>query len=94
MGAASPGQDGEYCRNGRSPILWKDPATGKLFLLSDITNKVRAFDAGTGKLLWTDGGPARMGREGAGSVVTPAVLTVGGTPVLWADSKSGDQECE
>jgi outer membrane protein assembly factor BamB len=56
---ASIGQLGEYCRNGRSPILWKDPATGKLFLLSDITNKVRAFDAVTGELLWSDDAPRR-----------------------------------
>ena len=80
---SSVGQLGEYCRNGRSPILWADPASGKLLLLSDITNKVRAFDAATGELLWSDEGPM-AGKEGVHTIITPVVARIGGTSVLWA----------
>jgi outer membrane protein assembly factor BamB len=76
--AAVPGQAGEYCRNGRSPILYKN------LLLSDITNKVRAFDKLTGTLLWSDDGPAKIGGEGASTIVSPAILTVAGKDILYA----------
>jgi hypothetical protein len=76
--ASSPGQAGEYCRNGRSPLLWKN------LLLSDITNRVRAFDKATGRLVWSDDGPARMGKEGASTVVSPAVIAVDGKDILYA----------
>jgi outer membrane protein assembly factor BamB len=69
--AHAPGQVGEYCRNGRSPILYQG------LLISDITATVRAFDRQTGKLLWSD--------DCAGdSIVSPMVLTVAGKDILWA----------
>jgi hypothetical protein len=76
--ASSPGQFGEYCRNGRSPVLYKN------LLISDITNKVRAFDKRTGQLLWSDDGPAQLGKEGASTIVSPGILTVAGKDVLYA----------
>lgn len=70
---------GDYCYNGRSPILYKN------LLISDMTNKVRAFDTATGKLLWTDDGPKEGGdKEGCHTIVSPMVLTVGGKDLLWA----------
>ncbi len=68
--AFSPGQAGEYCRNGRSPILWNN------LLISDITNRVRAFEASTGRLLWQHD-------INAHTIVSPAVLEVNGHHVLW-----------
>ena len=65
-----PGQAGEYCRNGRSPLLWKD------LLISDITGLVRAFDRQTGQLRWS-------AKVGVGSFLTPAVISCGGVDVLW-----------
>jgi len=70
--AFSPGLAGEYCRNGRSPILWKN------LLLTDITNLARAFDAATGKLLWSHPG------ERGHTVVSPMVLTSGGKDIFWS----------
>jgi len=69
--AFAPGTPGEYCRNGRSPILWKN------LLLSDITAQARAFDAATGKLLWSH-------PVGDSTIVSPMVLTSGGKDILWA----------
>ncbi len=79
-----PGATGEYCRNARSPLLYKD------LLISDICNKVRAFDKATGALRWSDDSQAAKGKGGAHGILTPVVLTVGGpagagprTDVLW-----------
>lgn len=69
--AFSPGEAGEYCRNGHSPILWKN------LLLSDITALARAFDADTGKLLWSH-------PSNGDTIVSPMVLTVGGKDILWS----------
>lgn len=75
------GKEGEYCCNGRSPILWTNPTKkDQTLLLSDITNMVRAIDAATGKLLWSDA----VSPEKSHTIVTPMVLTVGGKDVLWA----------
>ncbi len=74
----SIGQLGEYCRNGRSPILYKS------LMLSDITNKVRAFDKLSGKLLWSDDTPMKRGKQGVDTIVSPAILTVNGVDILWA----------
>jgi hypothetical protein len=87
---ASPGQQGEYCRNGRSPILWTDPKTGKTLLISDITNLLRAFDTATGEILWTDNacGDKKLygDKQGGGvhTIISPVVVQIGGTPVLWS----------
>jgi outer membrane protein assembly factor BamB len=64
-----PGQAGEYCRNGRSPLIYRD------LLISDATALARAMDRKTGKLLWS----APVGGE---TMVTPVIITVGGTDVL------------
>ncbi len=72
--AFSPGAEGEYCRNGRSPILWKN------LLLSDITEMARAFDAATGKLLWSHPGD----KSQMVTVVSPMVLTSGGKDIFWS----------
>jgi hypothetical protein len=69
--------DPDGCMHGRSPILWKAPDGGML-LLSDIGNRVRAFDAKTGELKWADD------KIKAHTVVTPAVITVGGRDILFA----------
>jgi hypothetical protein len=67
-------------------------------LISDITNLVRAIDRKTGKLVWSDQGPAQAktakteddidtggpGGGGSSTIVTPNILTVGGVDVLWA----------
>jgi hypothetical protein len=80
---------GEYCRNARSPILWKDPKTGQVLLISDITNLARALDAATGKVVWTDEGPASKDYkdsqgDGAHTIVSPMVMNVGGQEILYA----------
>lgn len=67
-----PGQAGEYCRNGRSPLLWKN------LLITDITALCRAFDKDTGELKWS----APVGGQ---AIITPAIITVGGTDVLLCD---------
>lgn len=71
--AYAPGKAGEYCRNGRSPLLWQN------LLISDITNLIRAFDAVTGQLKWSHPAP-----EGSHTIVSPMVLTIGGQDILWA----------
>jgi outer membrane protein assembly factor BamB len=81
----SKGDFGEYCRNGRSPILWQN------LLLSDGGNLVRAFDKMTGELQWSDNGPATLGKEGAHTIVSPAVITVDGQDILYA---AGNQAYE
>ena len=72
--ARVPGNGGEYCRNGRSPILYKQ------LLISDITDKVRAFDSATGTLAWSDD----LGKKKHSTIVSPMVLTVSGKDILWA----------
>ncbi len=75
---------GEYCRNGRSPLLWKN------LLISDITNRVRAFDADTGELVWASDAPANKDKHGnfmgggVHSIVSPMVMTVDGNDILLA----------
>jgi outer membrane protein assembly factor BamB len=64
----------EHCQNGRSPLLYKD------ILISDITGYVRALDKKTGQVLWVSDGPAR---EKSSTIVSPAVLRIGNTDVLW-----------
>ncbi len=78
--------NGDTCYNGRSPILYQN------LLISDPTNKLRAFDVVSGKLLWSDDAPAGpMGGdvasnndEGAHTIQSPMVMTVGGKDVLIA----------
>lgn len=67
-----PGQMGEYCRNGRSPLLWKD------LLLSDITALCRAIDKNTGELKWS----ALVGQQ---AIITPTIISVAGTDILLCD---------
>ncbi len=75
--AFDAGNAGEYCRNGRSPILWNNKETGDLLLISDITNRLRVFDAANGRLLWD--------REAdTHTIVSPMIMTVDGTDILWA----------
>lgn len=64
-----PGKGGEYCRNGRSPLLYQG------LLISDITALARAIDAKTGELKWS----APVDEE---TIMTPAVITVGGKDIL------------
>lgn len=42
-----PGLPGEYCRNGRSPLIYRN------LLISDMTALMRAIDCETGSLLWS-----------------------------------------
>jgi hypothetical protein len=64
-----PGAQGEYCRNGRSPIIYKD------LLISDMTGMVRAIDCATGELKWS----APVDSE---TILTPAIARVGDTDIL------------
>lgn len=63
---------GEYCRNARNPLLWKG------MLISDITNRLRVFDAATGKLLWASAATKSH------TIVSPMVMTVDGKDILLA----------
>jgi hypothetical protein len=66
-----PSQGGnDYCKNARSPLLYKD------LFISDIENVVRAFDRRTGQLKWS------YPIFGAHTIMSPVVLTIGGTDVL------------
>jgi hypothetical protein len=71
-----PGQPGEYCRNGRSPLIYRD------LLLCDTTAVMRAIDRKTGELKWSapvDGG----------AYITPTVICpVGGDVVLCANGEA------
>ena len=76
-------QKQEYCTMGRSPLLHKGQ------LLTAIGQVVRAFDAATGKLLWSH--PLKGSAQGldtgngvSHSIITPSILTVGGIDILWA----------
>ncbi len=84
--AASPGFYDGQDNGARSPILWRD------LLISDICNHLRVFDRHSGKLRWNDeslAGPIKRNAATANrlpasqSIATPAVLTIGGTSVLW-----------
>jgi hypothetical protein len=68
-GEASQGGN-DYCKNARSPLLYRD------LFISDIANVVRAFDRRTGQVRWA--------HEifGTHTIMSPVVLTVGGTDVL------------
>ena len=68
--AFQPGTPGEYCRNGRSPILYKD------LVISSSTALVRAIDRATGKLRWS----APCGTE---TIITPVVIAAKGGDALW-----------
>ena len=63
----------DYCKNGRSSIL-----AGQ-YLIATINNRVRAIDKDTGKIAWTSNAPHE---KDAHTIVTPAVLTTGGTDGL------------
>lgn len=65
----SPGKRGEYCRNGRSPVIYGD------LLLSDMTALARGIDRKTGKVLWSH----PVDEE---TWMTPVVITTGGQDVL------------
>jgi outer membrane protein assembly factor BamB len=79
-----PGQDtsnagyggNDYCKNARSPLLYKD------LFISDVGSLVRAFDKRTGKLLWSD-------KINAHEIVTPVILTVGGQDLLLCGGLNG-----
>lgn len=64
-----PGKMGEYCRNGRSPLLYRN------LLISDITALARAMDIETGDLKWS----APVGEE---TICTPVIVTIGGQDIL------------
>jgi outer membrane protein assembly factor BamB len=64
-----PGKVGEYCRNGRSPLIYGD------LLISDIISKVRAIDRKTGELKWS----ADVDDE---TFMSPVVITTGGKDIL------------
>jgi hypothetical protein len=66
-----PGIAGEYCRNGRSPLIYKD------LLLSDITAMIRGIDRRTGELKWS----APVHSE---AVLTPTVIRCGQTDIVLA----------
>jgi outer membrane protein assembly factor BamB len=64
-----PGRTGEYCRNGRSPLIYGD------LLISDVTALVRAIDRATGELKWS----APVDDE---TFMTPVIVTTGGRDIL------------
>lgn len=68
-GAYLPGKPGEYCRNGRSPLIHGD------LLISDAGAVVRGIDRGTGELRWSH----PVDEE---TWMSPLVITVGGKDVL------------
>jgi len=65
----APGQRGEYCRNGRSPLIYGD------LLISDVTALARGIDRATGEVRWSH-------PVGAGTWMNPVVITVDGVDVL------------
>jgi hypothetical protein len=67
--AYHPGKTGEYCRNARSPILWKD------LLLCDTTSLARGIEKSTGKLLW-------KGPVSEETIVTPVIITSGTNDIV------------
>jgi outer membrane protein assembly factor BamB len=69
-----PGKAGEYCRNGRSPLLYKD------LLISDITALARAIDKKTGELKWSSPVDAE-------TILTPVIATVGDRDILLCYNK-------
>jgi hypothetical protein len=69
-----PGKAGEFCRNGRSPALYKN------LLLSDMTAKLRAMDKDSGELKWSHD----VDDE---TIMTPVVITVNKTDVLLCFNK-------
>lgn len=69
-----PGKPGEYCRNGRSPLLY-----GEL-LISDIGALVRAINRKTGELVWAQPVDAE-------TMMSPVVITCDGTDVLLCFNK-------
>jgi len=71
--AYSRGNRWTWCNPGRSPILYGNQ------LIYNGGGTVRALDKRTGKLLWKQEDPPN-----AYSIVTPAVITVGGKDVLLA----------
>jgi hypothetical protein len=73
-GDVPKGRGDDYCQMGRSPILYHD------LLISTQSNLVRAIDKATGALRWKSDAPDKAG---AHTIVSPAVLTVGGVDVLW-----------
>lgn len=72
-----PGNVGEYCRNGRSPILWRN------LLLSDTTALMRAIDKATGELKWSS-------PDNGDCYITPTVIKLsdGGEVVLCANGEA------
>jgi hypothetical protein len=66
-----------WCLWGRSPILAGD------LLISDVLDRVRAFDKHTGKLVWH-----RTLARRQDSIATPGVITVGGKDILLTDGPS------
>ncbi len=64
-----PGQRGEFCRYGRSPLLYGD------LLIADSGNLTRAINKHTGQLVWSH-------PQDAHTVTTPAIITIGKTDVL------------
>ena len=74
LGEVPSRHPGEYCRNGRSPILYKN------LLISDITGKVRAIEKETGALKWSH----PVDNE---TVMTPAIITVNKTDILLCFNK-------
>jgi outer membrane protein assembly factor BamB len=69
-----PGKVGEYCRNGRSPLIYKD------LLISDVTSLARAIDLKTGALKWSQ----PVDDE---TMMTPVIITCGQTDVLLCFNK-------
>ena len=63
------GELGEFCRNGRSPILYKG------LLISDVQGLVRAMDCKTGALKWS----AKVETE---TWMSPVIVTAGGSDML------------
>jgi len=67
----------EGCNAGRSPIVWQARSGGPTLVLSDIMDGLVALDAATGEIRWK----AEVKHH---SIVTPMVMTVGGTDILLA----------
>jgi hypothetical protein len=72
--AFSPGKTGEYCRNGRSPLIY-----GNL-MVSDVTALARGLDRETGKVLWSH----PVDEE---TWMNPVVITAGGKDILLCFNK-------
>lgn len=71
-----PFGDPDGCARGRSPILWEDGKGGGL-LITDIGNKLRAYDKLTGELKCADDLTHH-------TIITPGIITVDGTDILYA----------